>query len=154
MKIREMTRGDGEETLRLFYETVRSVCAEDYTEAQISAWASPRGVREWTDSFFAEGRRALVAEEGGEIVGFADHARDGSPGRHYVHRDCQRQGIATALCDELEAGCGADRLTTHASITARPFFEHRGYRVLYAQTVERHGVTMQNFVMEKPNAVR
>ena len=55
---------------------------------------------------------------------------------------------------ELEAGCGADRLTTHASITARPFFEHRGYRVLYAQTVERHGVTMQNFVMEKPNAVR
>ena len=27
MKIRKMERGDGEKTLRLFYETVRAVCA-------------------------------------------------------------------------------------------------------------------------------
>ena len=41
-------------------------------------------------------------------------------------------------------------VTTHASITARPFFEKRGYRVVKEQQVERHGVLLTNFVMEKP----
>ena len=45
--------------------------------------------------------------------------------------------------------CPAPRITTHASRTARPFFERRGYRVLRAQTVVRHGVALENFVMEK-----
>lgn len=40
-------------------------------------------------------------------------------------------------------------ITTHASITARPFFEARAYRVIREQRVERHGVRMTNFVMEK-----
>lgn len=43
--------------------------------------------------------------------------------------------------------CGV--IVTHASITARPFFEKRGYRVKKEQTVIRHGVALQNFVMEK-----
>ena len=37
----------------------------------------------------------------------------------------------------------------HASITARPFFEQRGYRVVRQQQVERGGVLLTNFVMEK-----
>lgn len=32
--------------------------------------------------------------------------------------------------------------------TARPFFEARGYRLLRAQTVERRGVSLENFVMK------
>lgn len=39
--------------------------------------------------------------------------------------------------------------TTHASITAKPFFQHRGYRVVRKQEVIRHGVALTNFVMEK-----
>lgn len=149
MKIREMTRGDGEETLRLFYETVRSVCAEDYTEAQISAWASPRGVREWTDSFFAEGRRALVAEEGGEIVGFADMTQDGYFDRLYVHKNFQRQGIAAALADALEEGCAASSFTVYASVAARGFFEKRGYVLVRENIVERGGEKLLNYYMRK-----
>lgn len=151
MKIREMTRGDGKETLRLFYETVRSVCAEDYTEAQISAWASPRGVREWTDSFFAEGRRALVAEEGGEIVGFADMTQDGYFDRLYVHKNFQRRGIAAALADALEEGCAASSFTVHASVTARGFFEKRGYVLVRENIVERGGEKLFNYYMRKEN---
>ena len=37
----------------------------------------------------------------------------------------------------------------HASITARPFFEQRGYRVVRQQQVARGGARLTNFVMEK-----
>ena len=50
--------------------------------------------------------------------------------------------------------CIRDRLypekavTVHASITARGFFERRGYRVVREQQIERRGVLLTNFVME------
>ena len=66
-----------------------------------------------------------------------------------MHRDFQRRGAAAALCGALEAAVPGP-WTTHASITARPFFEARGYRVVRAQQVERYGVRLTNFVMEKP----
>ena len=39
--------------------------------------------------------------------------------------------------------------TTHAALTARPFFLARGYQVVQEQQVERRGVLLTNFVMEK-----
>ena len=101
-------------------------------------------------SFLAH--RTLVAVEGEQIVGFADMDETGYLDRLYVAADRQGQGIATALCDALEGASSAPLFTTHASLTARPFFEKRGYRVVRAQEVERRGVRLRNFVMEKPNA--
>ena len=43
----------------------------------------------------------------------------------------------------------AERIVTHASITARPFFEKRGYRTLRERRVLRHGVPLTNYHMEK-----
>lgn len=40
-------------------------------------------------------------------------------------------------------------MTTHASITAKGFFEKRGYRLIRAQQVERSGERLTNYVMEK-----
>lgn len=40
-------------------------------------------------------------------------------------------------------------ITTHASITARPFFERRGYKAVKEQQVERQGISLTNFVMVK-----
>ena len=133
----------------LFYDTVHTVAAADYTPAQLDAWADGRpDLAAWDTSFRAH--RTLVAVEGQTIVGFADLAAEqGYLDRLYVHKDRQRRGVASALCAELEVACPAPRITTHASRTARPFFERRGYRVLRAQTVVRHGVALENFVMEK-----
>ena len=52
------------------------------------------------------------------------------------------------MCDRLEGAVQGD-VVTHASITARPFFEKRGYRVVKEQQVERNGVFLTNFVMVK-----
>lgn len=149
MKIRQMKGEDGAETLRLFQDTVRAVCAGDYSPAQLHAWIGERSLRDWTGSFFTEGRRALVAEEDGKIVGFADMTEDGYFDRLYVHKNFQRRGAATALADELERGCAAPAFTVYASITARAFFEKRGYALLRENAVLRGGETLLNFYMRK-----
>ena len=89
----------------------------------------------------------LVAIENSIIVGFGDIDSTGYLDRLYVHKDYQKQGIASALCDKLENGF--TKITTHASITAKPFFLHRGYKVVKEQQVERNGIFLTNYVMEK-----
>ena len=148
MKLREYRHEDCAELAALFYDTVHSVNARDYTPEQLDAWATGKmDLRAWDASLSAN--RCLVAEEDGLIVGFGDISPDGYLDRLYVHSGFQGRGIATAICGELEGGVSAPRLTVEASITARPFFEKRGYRVVREQQVERHGVYLTNYFMEK-----
>ena len=100
----------------------------------------------------------VVAAEDGQIVGFGDMDDTGYLDRLYVHAKYQRRGIASAICDQLErkwleqkiAGKNVSKkIITHASITARPFFEKRGYRVVKEQQVNRQGILLINYVMEK-----
>lgn len=149
MRIRAYQPADCRALTELFYETVHTVTVRDYTAAQRDAWATGQvDLAAWDASLQAH--VSLVVEEDGVLIGFADlDAATGYLDRLYVHKDYQRQGIATALCDALEQATAADTLTTHASITARPFFEQRGYRVVREQQVERRGVWLTNYVMEK-----
>ena len=103
--LRPYQPGDGPLLAALFYETVHTVNARDYTPAQLQAWApSPEAPdpEAWDRSF--QGRRALVAEAGGQIAGFGDlDPKTGCLDRLYVHKDRQGQGVASALCAALEA---------------------------------------------------
>ncbi len=148
MTLRPYRSSDLREIAELFYTTVHTVNAGDYAPEQLDAWAdgSP-DLAEW-DRTLSE-HTALVAAEDGKILGFGDISRTGYLDRLYVHRDFQRRGIASALCAALEEAVEAERIVTHASITARPFFEGRGYRTVRERRVVRHGVAMTNFRMEK-----
>lgn len=151
MVLRPYASRDCEEMSRLFYETVHRVNARDYSPAQLDAWASGEvDLDGWNQSFLAH--ETLVAWEDGRIVGFADMDKTGYLDRLYVHRDCQGRGIATALVQALEEKVPSPRYQTHASITARPFFEKRGYEVVKEQQVFRRGQWLTNFVMEKPKS--
>lgn len=147
MQIRPYRPADLAEMAALFYDTVHTVNAADYTPRQLDAWATGQiDLAAWDASLRAH--LSLVAEEGGRIVGFGNlDVVNGYLDRLYVHKDFQRRGVATALCDRLEAAAPG-RVYTHASITARPFFEKRGYCVRKEQQVERCGELLTNFVME------
>ena len=58
------------------------------------------------------------------------------------------QIIATAICNELEAVVQED-IVTQASLTAKAFFEKRGYVVMKAQEVVREGISLTNYIMIK-----
>ena len=135
--------------LELFRDSVHTVCARDYSPAELAAWADgARDAAAWDQSF--RQHVTLVAREGPEVVGFGDlDARSGYLDRLYVHARFQRQGIATALCDALEAASVPPLVTTQVSRTAQGFFLKRGYRVVERQHVLRRGVYLENFRMEK-----
>lgn len=148
MTLREYDASDCGELADLFYQTVHSVNARDYTKEQLDVWATGTvDLQAWNQSFLEH--ITMIAVENGEIVGFGDIAPDGYLDRLYVHRDYQRKGIASAVCDQLGKAVSADRITTHASITAKPFFEKRGYRMVKEQQVSRKGILLTNYVMEK-----
>lgn len=148
MQLREYITSDCEQLAELFYQTVHSVNAKDYTEEQLNVWATGKvNIQEWNDSFLKH--KTVVATENDEIVGFGDIDESGYLDRLYVHKDYQGKGIASAICNELECSANEKLITTHASITAKPFFQHRGYRVVLEQEVVRQGIVLKNYLMEK-----
>jgi putative acetyltransferase len=155
--IREFRESDGMQIATLFYETVHTVNAQDYTEEQVNAWA-PRLSGSEADKRvkrFVQSLRqhiSYVADKNGIVIGFADISQDGYIDYMYVHKDYQRQGVASALLRTLEAAVipfGVQRVWANVSITARPFFEHYGYAAVQSQIVQLGGVYLSNFRMEK-----
>lgn len=148
MEIREYRREDCRQMTSLFYDTVHAVNAADYTEEELNAWADGKvDYAAWDASFQAH--YTLTAQERGILIGFGDIDQTGYLDRLYVHKDYQGKGVASALCDKLERHFPVERLVTHASITALPFFQKRGYRVVKEQKVERKGILLTNYICER-----
>ena len=148
MIIRKYVSEDCKQLADLFYETVHSVNAKDYTSEQLYAWADGSAdLEKWNKSFMD--RYTLVAVDDGCIVGFGYIDKTGYLDMLFVHKDYQGQGIASSICDRLEETITTDMITTHSSITAKPFFEKRGYKSVKEQQVIRNGIYLTNYVMEK-----
>lgn len=147
MELRNYQSSDCKELTELFYNTVHIVNAKDYTKEQLDVWATGQvDLEKWNQSL--QEHYSIVAVHNEIIVGFGDIDKDGYLDRLFVHADYQRKGIATAICNQLEQAVGG-KITTHASITAKLFFEKRGYKVIKKHEVERQGIFLTNFVMEK-----
>ena len=151
MEIRSYHLADLPAIVMLFRETVHRVAARDYSQAELDAWAPAEiDVAAWAERLADNHTR--VAAEKNRVLGFAELAAGGHIEMLYVAADRQSEGIATQLLAHMETAAalrGLARLTTHASRTARPFFERRGFDLLSAQHVERQGIFIENFIMEK-----
>lgn len=148
MIIRQYEPTDCENLANLFYLTVHTVNAKDYMKEQLNVWATDKiDLEEWNKSFSEH--FTVIAVENDTVVGFGDIDKSGYLDRLFVHRDYQRRGIATAICNELERAVKVDKIITHASITAKPFFEQRDFNVVKEQQVLRKGIALTNYIMEK-----
>ena len=148
MIIREYRETDCKELIRLFYDTVHEINAADYTKEQLDAWAPKQiSTANWNSSLMKN--YSLVAEKQGTIIGFGDIEQTGYLNRLFVHKKYQRRGTAAAICHRLEQAVQC-KITVRSSITAKPFFEKRGYRVIETRYTEREGIALLSFIMEKP----
>lgn len=147
MELRQYNVADCQVLAELFFNTVHVVNAKDYSPKQLNAWATGHiDLKQWNQSFLAH--YTIVAEINGKVVGFGDIDKTGYLDRLFVHADYQHLGIATAICDELERRSPVRKIVTHASITAKGFFEKRGYKVVTSQQIQRQGILLTNYVME------
>ncbi len=121
MEIRKYLESDCKILSELFYNTVHTVNAKDYTKEQLDVWATGEvDLEKWNQSL--KEHYSVVAVEGEVIVGFGDIDSTGYLDRLFVHADYQRKGIATAICNQLEQAVQGN-IVTHASITAGPFLK-------------------------------
>lgn len=135
----------------LFVQTIQSVCRYDYSPEQIAVWTSSiENTKRWTDKLMKQ--HFLIAEIGDKIVGYASLENGEYLDFLYVHKDFQRQGIASKLCAEIEAIAihqGTSLLTSDVSITARPFFEKKGFKIVAEQVNDIKSVEVLNYKMTK-----
>ncbi len=151
VSIRPYTQADTRSIMDLFYDTVHAINIRHYSQEQVNTWAPrDRSYQLWEQSLGAH--HTYVAVVDSTIVGFADFEDDGHLDRFYCHKDYQGAGVGTRLLAAVEDAARARdirRFFTEASITARPFFEKRGYVVVKEQQVVVRGVTFTNYAMEK-----
>lgn len=142
--------GDAQATIDIFLRAIREVSSKDYSPAQIAAWAKVDDTEVWAR--YRASRPTWLAIDGSLPIGFTDLTSDGLLDMMFVAPDYQGKGVATLLLATVESAArrqGLQRIFTEASLTARPFFERRGFAVLTAQQVVKRGQTLANFLMEK-----
>lgn len=148
-----------QQVYHLFYQTVHTINQKDYNKSQLDSWAPlTTDLKKWCQSLLDNYTIVIESNETTEktnnkkIIGFGDITMEGYLNRLYVHKDYNGKGIGTLIANELEThaiSLGLLEITTHASITAKPFFEKRGYQLITEQTVERNGQQLINYCMKK-----
>jgi len=150
MIIRIANNTDVSEIKSLFQETILSVNLEDYSLEQVECWAK-RGDEYaiWEERINKQ--YFIVCEEDNFIVGFAALKPDGYLNSLFVHKNFQRQGVASLLLSHIEEYARQNQIreiTVDVSITAKSFFEKKKYELLYQQVVSI-GIEMINYKMRK-----
>ncbi|KAA5604794.1 GNAT family N-acetyltransferase [Roseospira marina] len=156
LTLRPLRADDGDIAGAIFFDAVHRGAAAHYTPEQRIAWAgaSPNTAGWRTMCVDVDG---FMAERNGEPVGFMTLDANGYIDLAFVRSDVAGTGAGWRLYQAVEARAedlGIARLTTDASLTARPFFERQGWTVEREQTVQKGAVALTNFKMAKRLARR
>lgn len=153
IEIRRYQDADAEAISRLYYNTIHTINAMDYSKEQRDAWAPSSSVQDYTGwQEKLKKTKPFVALIGETIVGFAEFEPNGHIDCFYVHHEYQGHGVGTALMNEIDKEAKENslaRIYAEVSITAKPFFETKGFKVVKQQTVTLRGADLVNFVMER-----
>ena len=151
-KIRSLDEKDILQMKDLFRTTVLNVNARDYTEEEVKDWASCGDSETRWRELLAGNQYVGVFNECNVLVGFSSMNKDGYLNSMFVHKDFQHRGIATQLLSEVEQVAeqyGVRYITCEVSLTARTFFEKKGYEIVKIQKYKANRLELTNFVMRK-----
>ncbi len=137
----------------LFTDTVLHTNRKDYTQEEVEDWAACADKPGHWKELIATHHFTLAEKSPGHTVGFAAIRPDGYLNSMFVHHDFQRQGIASLLLEDMEKYArlqGVSYITSEVSLTARPFFESKGYTIVEKQQRKAMLRLLTNFKMKKP----
>lgn len=151
-KIRLLEEKDIPEMQQLFRSTVLSINTKDYTEEEVEDWASCGDNTEHLKDLLSHNHFVGAFDEDDYMVGFSSMNKEGYLHSMFVHKDWQGRGVATQLLSEVEHVAkqyGVTEITSEVSLTAKPFFEKKGYEVIKVQKHRANKLELTNFVMRK-----
>ena len=150
--IRAALQSDAVELKKLFQNTVLAINRRDYSQAEVEDWASCGDDLSNIEDMIKIHYFIVAINQQSEIVGFSSITPQGYLHSMFVHKDFQGEGIATMLLNEIEQYAitnGIMRITSEVSLTARPFFEKKGYIVEEEQKRKANQLSLTNFWMAK-----
>lgn len=150
--IRTAQNADAIELQELYRSTVLEVNKRDYSQAEVEDWASCGDDLSKIESMIQTHYFIIAVNPQSQIVGFSSITPQGYLHSMFVHKDFQGVGIATQLLEEIEryaADNQISRITSEVSLTARPFFERKGYVVEAEQKRKANKLSLTNFWMAK-----
>lgn len=150
--IRAALQSDAVELKKLFQNTVLAINRRDYSQAEVEDWASCGDDLSNIEDMIKTHYFIVAVNQQSEIVGFSSITPQGYLHSMFVHKDFQGEGIATMLLNEIEQYAitnGIIRITSEVSLTARPFFEKKGYIVEEEQKRKANQLSLTNFWMAK-----
>ena len=150
--IRVALQSDTVELKQLFQNTVLAINRRDYSQAEVEDWASCGDNLANIKDMIKTHYFIVAVNQQSEIVGFSSITPQGYLHSMFVHKDFQGKGIAIMLLNEIEQYAitnGIMRITSEVSLTARPFFEKRGYIVEEEQKRKANQLSLTNFWMAK-----
>ena len=150
--IRAALQSDAVELKKLFQNTVLAINRRDYSQAEVEDWASCGDDLSNIEDMIKTHYFIVAVNQQSEIVGFSSITPQGYLHSMFVHKDFQGKGIAIVLLNEIEQYAitnGIVRITSEVSLTARPFFEKRGYIVEEEQKRKANQLSLTNFWMAK-----
>ena len=150
--IRTAQQSDIVELKDLFQDTVLVINKRDYSQEEVEDWASCGDVLPEIREMIKTHYFIVAVNPELQIVGFSSITPQGYLHNMFVHKDFQGKGIATILLNEIEryvTSIGIVRITSEVSITARPFFEKRGYIVVEEQKRRANQLSLTNYWMAK-----
>lgn len=150
MNIRRATIKDANSIKEIFRTTVQKVNAKDYSKNQVEVWSNVADEFDWSTLY--DTQKIWVVENEKEIMGFSTLKADGLLNLMYVHYNYQAVGVATLLENAVNEEAIIQKISkvwASVSITARPFFKSKGYKIVRYETKEKNGATFENAIMEK-----
>ena len=150
--IRVALQSDTVELKQLFQNTVLAINRRDYSQAEVEDWASCGDNLANIKDMIKTHYFIVAVNQQSEIVGFSSITPQGYLHSMFVHKDFQGKGIAIMLLNEIEQYAITNvimRITSEVSLTARPFFEKRGYIVEEEQKRKANQLSLTNFWMAK-----
>lgn len=150
--IRLYNEADATFLAAIFFNTIHKINAKDYSSEQLDAWAPTSSLE--TEGWMRKWEKLspIIAVIDNEIVGFAELEDNGHIDCFYCHHEYQGCGVGSALMREIEIRTRKNKINkifAEVSITAKPFFESKGFLVKKEQSVTVRGMALTNFVMEK-----
>jgi putative acetyltransferase len=151
IRFRRYHPDDAPSLAAIYREAVLVTGPAAYDPPQVAAWATyPDDLADFAEQL-ASGH-TLVAVATGRPVAFGQLDPADIISFLYCLPDHSRQGIATAICQQLEEEsrrCGQTKLETDASRISRPLFEKLGFEVAGSEHVTRSGTRIERFHMCK-----